>query len=197
MPTATYDEVAEHYDSAMRPLERWFLRGLRQRAFQNLPQAGRVLELGAGTGLNFSLYPKATEGAATEPSGEMLKIASGKSRPPGLALVQSRAECLPFAADSFDAALATLVFCSVDSQSEAFSEIRRVVKAGGVLILLEHVRPGGLLGPVFDVLNVLTSKLFDDRVNRRTANAVANAGLEIIKREKRLLGIFNLIVCRV
>src|SRR6476646_2988517 len=100
---ATYDEVAAHYDAAMRPLERWFLKRLRQRAFENLPQTGRLLEIGAGTGLNFAYYPLRVQGVATEPSREMLKLALIKPRPEAIFLVQTRAEQLPFQADSFDA----------------------------------------------------------------------------------------------
>ncbi len=194
---ATYDEVAAHYDTAMRPLERWFLQRLRQRAFENLPRSGRLLEIGAGTGLNFAFYPPRAEGVATERSGEMLKLAAIKPRPEAIFLAQTRAEQLPFQADSFDAAVATLVFCSVDSQPEAFDEIKRVVKSGGRVVLLEHVRPGGLLGPLFDLINVVTCRLCGDHVNRRTAYAAATAGLNVLKREQRIFGIFNIIVCEV
>ncbi len=193
---ATYDRVARHYDNAMRPLARWFLTGLRQRIFDSLPQQGRLLELGAGTGRNFDFYPNGIAGVATDPSAEMLSIAKPKSIG-SVRLVQSCAENLPFEKHSFDAALATLVFCSVESPAQAFAELRRVVKPGGSVILLEHVRPGGLLGPVFDLLNLVTTSLFADRFNRRTAEAAQAAGLEVTTNEKRMLGIINLIVCRV
>jgi len=194
---ATYDEVAAHYDAAIRPLERWFLKRLRQRAFENLPQTGRLLEIGAGTGLNFAFYPLQAEGMATDLSSEMLKLAAAKPRPEAISLVQTRAEQLPFQADSFDAAVATLVFCSIDSQAEAFDEIQRVVKPGGRLVLLDHVRPEGLLGPLFDLINVVTSRLCGDHFNRRTANMAASAGLKVLHLDKQILGIFNIIVCEV
>jgi ubiquinone/menaquinone biosynthesis C-methylase UbiE len=127
----------------------------------------------------------------------MLKIAETKTRPPGIQLLQNRAEHLPFQTHSFDGAFATLVFCSVESPTEAFAELRRVVRPGGTVVLLEHVRPGGLLGPLFDLLNVFTTRLFDDHVNRRTAKMVSEAGLEVVDVKSRLLGIINLIKCRV
>jgi ubiquinone/menaquinone biosynthesis C-methylase UbiE len=111
-------------------------------------------------------------------------------------LVQARAERLPFADASFDAAFATLVFCSVTSQPEAFAELRRVVRPGGIVVLVEHVRPPGLLGYVFDALSRLTVALIDDHFNRRTAQEAARAGLRIERVERRALGIVNLIVCR-
>lgn len=194
---APYDQIAPHYDKAMRPLERWFLSRLRATTFRYLPEGARILELGAGTGLNFVFYPTNTVGVATEPSSGMLRIASAKERPSGVRLIQSCAEQLPFKNNSFDAAFATLVFCSLARPAEAFAELRRVVKSGGTVILLEHVRPRGLLGPVFDLLNLFTVPLFEDHFNRRTAGAAQLAGLSVVRVEESMLGIINLIACRV
>lgn len=193
----TYDRIAPRYDRAVRPLERWFLARLRANTLRYLPEGARVLELGAGTGLNFVFYPTNTVGVASEPSSGMLRLAAEKERPDKVRLVQSCAEQLPFKNNSFDAAFATLVFCSVANPDEAFNELRRVVKAGGTVLLLEHVRPNGLLGPVFDLLNLITVPLFDDHFNRRTADTAEAAGLKVMKIEKSLLGIINLIACRV
>lgn len=193
----TYDEIAPRYDAAMRPLDRWFLARLRETTFQYLPVDGRILEIGAGTGLNFVYYPNNALAVASEPSREMLKIAQSKRRPERARLIQSCAEHLPFADNSFDAAFATLVFCSVARPEDAFAELRRVVKPNGTLMLLEHVRPNGLLGPIFDLLNWITVPLFDDHFNRRTADAAEAAGLKVVRVEKSLLGIINLIACRV
>lgn len=197
MPARTYDEIAPHYDRAIRPLDRWFLAKLRATALRYLPQGARVLELGAGTGLNFVFYPPNAVGVASEPSSGMLRIAGVKQRPSNVRLIQSCAEQLPFNNNSFDAAFATLVFCSLAGPAEAFAELRRVVKPGGSVILLEHVRPAGLLGPVFDLLNLITVPLFDDHFNRRTAAEAQANGLEVVKVERSLFGILNLITCRV
>jgi phosphatidylethanolamine/phosphatidyl-N-methylethanolamine N-methyltransferase len=196
MAQARYDSVAQYYERVMNPLQRWGLVRLRQETINQLP-AGRILEVGAGTGLNFVHYPPDAHGVATEFSREMLKIASTKTKPARVQLLQNRAEDLPFKNHSFDAAFATLVFCSVEHPTHAFAELRRVVRPGGTVVLLEHVRPNGILGPFFDLLNVFTVRLFDDHVNRRTASTVAAAGLEVVDVESRLLGIINLIKCRV
>ncbi|MDQ1593415.1 MAG: hypothetical protein QOG71_4042 [Pyrinomonadaceae bacterium] len=159
---------------------------------------GRLLEIGAGTGLNFQHYPPGAHGAATEPSREMLRLARTKPPPAGVRLVQNRAEALPFADDTFDAAFATLVFCSVASPTHAFAELRRVVRAGGRVVLLEHVRPSGLLlGHAFDALSFFTVRLFDDHFNRRTAADAERAGLRLLRVEPHALGIVQLIVCEV
>lgn len=196
MGKARYDDVAQYYEGVMGPMQRWGLVGLRSEALKQLPP-GRILEIGAGTGLNFVHYPADAHGVATEFSREMLKIARTKTRPAGVQLLQNRAEDLPFKDHSFDAAFATLVFCSVESPLQAFAELRRVVRPGGTLILLEHVRPSGILGPLFDLFNFFTVRLFEDHVNRRTAKLVSEAGLEVIDVKSRLLGIINLIKCRV
>jgi ubiquinone/menaquinone biosynthesis C-methylase UbiE len=190
-----YDRIAPKYDTAIRPLERWFLLRLRQEAIAALPIGGRVLELGSGTGQNFGLYGQTLRGVATEPSTEMLRIAATKSKPDSLKLVQSCAERLPFDTGSFDAALATLVLCSVQSPEEVFAELRRVVRPGGTISLLEHVRPDGLLGPLFDLLNLLTVPLVDDHFNRQTAELARRSGLRITNVRKVGLGIINVITC--
>lgn len=195
--TKTYDKFAPQYDEVMAPLERWFLTRLRAEAFSLLPRNLRVLEVGAGTGRNFAFYPKGTHGVASDPTGAMLEIAKRRQRPEGVTLVQSNAEELPFKTSTFDAAFATLVFCSVLSPQQAFAELRRVVRSGGTVLLLEHVRPGGLLGPLFDLLNLISEPLFEDHFNRRTVDEAHAAGLHLLRVERRMLGIINLIACRV
>jgi ubiquinone/menaquinone biosynthesis C-methylase UbiE len=193
----TYDRLASHYDCAMRPLERFFLRALRARTLSALPESALILEIGAGTGGNFPFYPKGAHGVASELSMEMIRRAGGKTRPPKVHLVQTSAETLPFTDASFDAACATLLFCSLASPQKAFAELRRVVRPGGTVALLEHVRPRGLLGLLFDLLSVFTVWLFDDHFNRRTALEAERAGLRLIKIEKRAFGIVQIILLKV
>lgn len=192
----TYDQFAPQYDAVMRPLERWFLTRLRTQTFNLLPRNARILEIGAGTGRNFVFYPDEISGVASEPSRAMLNFARDRKRPAAVTLVQSQAEELPFKSAVFDAAFATLVFCSVSSPAKAFAEMRRVVRSGGTILLLEHVRPGGLLGPIFDLVNLVTEPLFQDHFNRRTADDARAAGLQVLSVEKSLLGAVNLISCR-
>jgi ubiquinone/menaquinone biosynthesis C-methylase UbiE len=189
----------------MRPLERWGLARLRARALAEVAAAlaeggggGRLLEVGAGTGGNFPFYPPGARAACVEPSREMLLRARRKpERPAGSLLVRGFAEALPFDDATFDAGFATLVFCSVESPAEGLRELRRVVRAGGRVVLLEHVRPAGVLGYAFDALSLLTVALMDDHFNRRTSEEARRAGLEVLKVERHLLGVVQLIVCRV
>jgi ubiquinone/menaquinone biosynthesis C-methylase UbiE len=195
-PAPVYDRIAAHYDSAIVPLERWFLRGLRARALAHLPPAGLVLEIGAGTGLNLAHYPACAGIVATDISCAMLELAKQKASTNQVTLLACKAEALPFADAQFDALVGTLVLCSVDDLFSALTEARRVVKPGGTIILLEHVRPENpLLGVLFDLLSKLTVRLFADHFNRRTAEKAAQAGLRISYIEKKYFGIINLIVC--
>ena len=196
MPLVSYNELAPNYEAISR-FEQRFFPTLRSEALSLLPANARILEVGAGTGLNFIHYPAGASGVASEPNSEMLKLAREKQRPSRVSLVQNCAEQLPFPDDSFEAAFATLVFCSVASPPAAFAELRRVVRGGGKIILLDHVRPGGLLGPVFDLFNLFTVPLFDDHMNRRTSELAMTAGLEVVEVKRKAWGIVNLITCKV
>jgi ubiquinone/menaquinone biosynthesis C-methylase UbiE len=192
----TYDAFAARYDAAIRPCERLFLARLREKTIASLPEGGTLLEVGAGTGLNFSYLPSSTRGVASELSREMIRCAETKDRPRALSLIQANIEALPFPDDHFDAALSTLLFCAVASPQKSFSELRRVVRAGGTIAMLEHVRPPGLLGPIFDLLNLITVPLCEDHFNRRTAENARRAGFHIESIERSVLGIFNIIVLK-
>ena len=123
----------------------------------------------------------------------MLEIARRKTNE--IYLVQADAENLPFPVNHFDAAFATLVFCSIPKPENAFAELKRIVKPNGKIILLEHVRPKGLSGYGFDFLNLFTSVLIEDHFNRETAKLAENAGLKILEVKEKAFGIINLIVC--
>ncbi len=191
----SYEGFSRIYDRALAPLERWFLRKWRAESFAQLPADALFVELGAGTGLNFAHYPPSGSGVTVEISQEMLEIARSKSGTSDV--VRADAQILPFSGDSFDAAIATLVFCSIADPPKAFSELRRVVKNRGRIILLEHVRPPGITGYFFDALSFLTVAVFEDHFNRNTASGAANSGLKIIEVRKKAFGIVNLIVCEV
>jgi ubiquinone/menaquinone biosynthesis C-methylase UbiE len=137
-----YDKLAPDYEKAIGWLERRFFKGLRERALASVPADSRVLEIGAGTGLNFAHYPHGAHGVASELSCEMLKIAAAKTnRPARVHLLQANAHALPFPENTFDAAFCTLVFCSVPDPLRGLREIRRILRPGGRLVMLEHVRP--------------------------------------------------------
>jgi ubiquinone/menaquinone biosynthesis C-methylase UbiE len=129
------------YDRNLKAAEE---AGLREMRHQLLAGAGgRVLELGAGTGLNLDLYPPAVEDLVMlEPDPHMAKrlrvTAAASPRP--VSVSEAPAERLPFEDSSFDTAVSTLVLCTVPDPAAALAEVARVLKPGGRLLFLEHVR---------------------------------------------------------
>jgi ubiquinone/menaquinone biosynthesis C-methylase UbiE len=104
--------------------------------------AGRVIEIGAGTGPNFHLYPDTvSELVAVEPEDYLRARAEEAAARSGrvIRVVDALADELPFEDDSFDAAVAAQVLCSVPSQAAALTELRRVLRPRGELRFYEHV----------------------------------------------------------
>lgn len=118
--------------------------GLGERRRRLVGQAtGSVLEIGAGTGRNVRYYPAAVdELVLTEPIGPMARRLQRRLARSGLRgrVVRASAEKLPFADESFDTVVSTMVLCSVDDVDRSLAEIRRVLKPDGRLLFLEHVR---------------------------------------------------------
>ncbi len=134
------ERFASRYDRFVRPFERRVAAPVRRRLVS--PLRGDVLDLGAGTGANFPFFPP-TVGrvVALEPDAAMLRRAAAKraSCPVPLEIVRAQGERLPFPDSSFDAAVATLVLCTVRDLPAALAEVRRVLRPGGSLVLFEHV----------------------------------------------------------
>jgi ubiquinone/menaquinone biosynthesis C-methylase UbiE len=126
------------YDTVLALGER---RGMRERRRALLAEtSGRVLEIGAGTGLNLDLYPDAvTELVASEPDDRMRGMLRRRAVD-GVAVSDAGAEALPFEDDSFDFAVSTMVLCTVPDPMAALAEVHRVLKPGGRLLFIEHIR---------------------------------------------------------
>jgi ubiquinone/menaquinone biosynthesis C-methylase UbiE len=129
------------YDRAFEATEE---AGLREMRREVLAQAsGRTIDLGAGTGANLGLYPEAvTDLVLAEPDPHMLKQLRAKvgEEEAGVEVVEAPAEDLPFADSSFDTAVFTLVLCTVPNPDAALAEVGRVLRPGGKLLFVEHVR---------------------------------------------------------
>jgi ubiquinone/menaquinone biosynthesis C-methylase UbiE len=104
--------------------------------------SGRVLEPGAGNGLNLAHYRRVEMVVAMEPEPTMLRLAAERARaaPVTVRLVRGAAEELPFPDGSFDTVVVSLMLCSVSDPDAAVSEFGRVLRPGGTLRFLEHVR---------------------------------------------------------
>lgn len=154
------------YDIAMMPLEAWVLKKMRSAI---MPCAyGDVLEAGIGTGVNLRYYNpekiRSLTGLDRQYSQELERRA-GKN----FAFYQGNVEKMPFAEGQFDTVVATLLFCTADIE-KSMSEIQRVLKAGGLFIFIEHVRPkGARAGKFVDFANGSWTRIADGcNLNRRT-----------------------------
>jgi ubiquinone/menaquinone biosynthesis C-methylase UbiE len=128
------------YDRGLKATEEAGLREMRRELLAGA--TGRTIDIGAGTGANLGLWPEAIgELVLAEPDPHMLKKLRAKTGAGGgTEVVQAPAESLPFADDSFDTALFTLVLCTVPDPGTALAEAARVLRPGGKLLFIEHVR---------------------------------------------------------
>lgn len=130
------------YDTFMSPLEK-NTTFQRQRQRLIAKASGKVLEIGAGTGVNFSYYTEKIESVvATDPNPEMVHKAQKKvneSRVP-LKVITASAEQLTFPDHTFDTVIGTLVFCTIPNPERALKELSRVLKPGGTFLSFEHVQ---------------------------------------------------------
>lgn len=172
--------LASIYDPIMVPFDSFGVRRWREWAVS--AAHGRVLELGVGTGLNLAHYRTMDSLAAIDPDIESLQRAlSRRNGSVRILLNQARAEQLPFADESFDVVIGTLVFCSVGDPMRGLSEARRVLKSDGMFRLVEHVRvENRLIAGVQDAVTPMWKQVAGGcHLNRDTLSAVKQAGFQV------------------
>jgi ubiquinone/menaquinone biosynthesis C-methylase UbiE len=169
------------YDVVMVAVERSRLARWRQSVVR--PARGRVLEIGAGTGLNFSHYWPGVTVVATDVDSGMLSRARARAARANatVLLVAADAEALPFPAGMFDGAVIGLALCTVPRPETALAEVCRAVRSGGAVRLLEHVRaPNPIVARLQDWLTPAWRRLAGDcRLNRDALRAVSESGLQL------------------
>lgn len=177
------------YDRQLARVEKAGLRTLRERLLA--AAGGRVLEIGAGTGANLPFYGSAVESLTmTEPERPMLRRLEQRVREqaPLAKVLRAPAEDLPFEDDTFDTVVSTLVLCGVSDQPRALRQLLRVLRPGGELLFLEHVRSDeARLARTQDRMNGLNRFVAGCECNRPTLDSIRAAGFEVKRIEHTTL----------
>lgn len=185
------------YDPVMALPERVALPPHRRYLVEGL--SGRVLDVGTGTGANFPYLAErarqeSLEVHAIEPDVHMRRRARGAAREAGLSvdLRDAGAERLPYGDDSFDAALAGMVFCTIPDPATALDELARVLRPGGELRFLEHVRATGFRGRLQRLVEPVWTRVAGGcHVTRDTVGRFAEHGaFEVREAERVGFGLF-------
>ena len=146
--------------------------------------SGRVVELGAGNGLNFPHYQATVEElVAVEPEAYLREraVEAARAAPVPIVVTGGLAGSLPLDDASFDAAVVSGVLCSVPDQESALADLRRVLRPGGELRFYEHVRASGAVrARVQDAVDVVWPRLMGGcHPNRDTLTAIERAGFRV------------------
>ncbi len=160
---------------------------------------GNILEVGVGTGKNFPYYPPDTEITAIDFSEKMLSRARHKAgkQDVKVRLLPMDVQRLDFEDNTFDAVVASFVFCSVPDPLKGLAEVKRVCKPGGKVILLEHVLSANrIIARLMNLANPIVVRMMGANINRRTVDNVTASGLDIEQVSDLAGGIVKLIEAR-
>ncbi|BBL80361.1 ubiquinone/menaquinone biosynthesis methyltransferase [Rubrobacter xylanophilus] len=184
-----WDAHARNYDRGIRTVDRLLLRDGRRWVCSRA--SGEVLEVAVGTGLNLPLYPEDVRLTGVDISPAMLERARRRAAELGRAatLLEGDAQSLPFPDASFDTVVCTLSLCSIPDDHKAVAEMKRVLRPGGRLLLLDHIRsssrPWLSLQRVLDPLFV---RLAGDHLLRRPLEHVVSEGFRVELAERYAKG---------
>ncbi|HEX6548135.1 MAG TPA: class I SAM-dependent methyltransferase [Candidatus Dormibacteraeota bacterium] len=189
-----YERGAERYDRGMA----LFMDRLLERGRRRIGEraSGRVLEVGIGTGATLPFYDAAVEVVGVDLSPAMLAQCRARALELGrpLELVEHDAQQLPFEDASFDTVVFTLCLCTIPDPGRAIGEGLRVVRAGGRLLFLEHVRPFWPLSWIADAVTLVSGPLSEEHFNRRTEAMARRAGVELGEVDRWAFGFLTLMV---
>ena len=191
-----WDKQASSYDKQIGWFER-HLFGDDNREWACSRATGDVLEVAVGTGLNLPYYGKDVRVTGIDLSDNMLGIARKRAADLGLDvdLREGDAHHLPFDDGSFDTVVCTFSLCNIPDVERAVSEMMRVLRPGGRLVLVDHIRSS--VAPVYwiqKLIEFVSVRVDGDRMTRRPSEQVGAAGFGIRERERFKLGIVERLV---
>ena len=192
-----YDQSAAGYDRKIAVPERLLFGSGRQWAAGHA--VGRTLEVAVGTGRNLPYYREPLSLTAVDLSEAMLNLAQQRAAALGrdVTFTVADAQALPFEREEFDTVVATLALCSIPDDGAGVAEMARVLKPGGRLVLLDHVRsPIAPVRAVQRVLEPLFVCLEADHLLRQPERRVAQAGLHVEQCERSKLGLVLRVIAR-
>ncbi len=193
-----YDRTAVVYDLCEAISER-FGYGKWRELLWDKAEGIHILEVGVGTGKNFSYYPPDAVITAIDFSDRMLKRAKDRAskQKVKVRLQQMDVQNLEFEDNTFDTVVASLVFCSVPDPVRGLMEVKRVCKPGGKIVLLEHILSANpILGWLMNLVNPLAVRMRGANINRRTVENILRSRLRIEQVTDLFAGIFKLIEAR-
>lgn len=193
-----YDRVAPVYDLMEGLVERASFNRWRRLLWSKVAGTS-ILEIGVGTGKNFPFYPEDAQITAIDLSEKMLGLARQRGEKQGrkVCILRMDVQNLDFEADSFDTVVSSFVFCSVPDPIRGLEEVRRVVRVGGKVLLLEHVLSANrVLAWFMNRLNPVVVRIVGANINRRTVANVNLGGLKVERVTDLAAGIFKLIEAR-
>lgn len=200
-PTAkvrrVWEEFAPRYDRAMRPAERWWFTGGRPWVCSRA--TGEVLEVAIGTGLNLAHYPSGLHLTGIDLSPQMLAVARQRAQRLHLAVAlrEADAQSLPFDDESFDTVVCTLALCGIPNDRAAIAEMKRVLRPGGRLLLLDHIAsswwPIRVGQRLVEFVSVRTA---EEHLTRRPLPLLVDAGFELVESERLRAGTVERVFAR-
>jgi phosphatidylethanolamine/phosphatidyl-N-methylethanolamine N-methyltransferase len=192
-----YDRIAPFFDLMEAPVEKSKFNGWRKLMWSKV-EGSKILEIGVGTGKNFPYYPAAREIIAIDFSEKMLQRARARAGRDMVRVIlrQMDVQNLEFDDNSFDTVAASFVFCSVPDAIHGLKEVKRVIRQGGKVVLLEHVLSDNPVVAWFmNLVNPLVVPIIEN-INSRTVENVVSSGLVVEKTTDLAAGIFKLIEAR-
>ncbi len=182
----SWAKQASFYDRSIGFFERRLV-GTSHRPWACSRATGQVLEVAVGTGLNLAHYPEGVSLTGLDLTPEMLEIARQRAREIGrdVTLKEGDAHSLPFADGSFDTVVCTYSLCGIPDPNRALSEMKRVLRPGGKLVLVDHiVSTSRVVLGVQKFIELFSIPLGGEHMTRRPLQNAAAVGFNIVERQR-------------